>query len=326
MQLAEILAGLEGRPRLMAEGARLARLAGREVGPLRYFTAAESRAAAERWLPATVVPVGEADERVFALDLQPAEVEADRCSVVEIFGPSELLGTAAGLVEHARLTLAREAARARMEERSDWREVAARPGAALEPAMGEAVLDAHALPATDEILGWLWAQGARGVHLSLLLRRDEDPAIDYGLAAAAAEANPASLYAQLSASGAAFEADDWAAAAGFSARSLGCQRYLAGGYPLDAAREAAVALEQLVPGSVDPQALAAFCVADTRGLARLVDRAKAEGRLGDAARLALDLGFERGEVARAIDTHLRPLFSALGWRWALALCDLRQGR
>lgn len=324
MRLNLFLMELSQAPAFFGQLDVLAAMAGQAAGAARYFTTLEQAISAlEPEDPLWFVPVGLVEPgRVVGIDARVEALAAGRVQMLERFGTGELVFTAASPAEHLRLHLAQAALRLRL---GGDRAAFAAQRALAEGVVGASLWSPGALDGAEDVFSWLWSQGDRAPYTASMLP-EEDPAKVLEILDLSMESWPANAFLGYVAAANALKLDDLDRHAEYTARAARSPLWTRFQVSLrDIDIDVRYTREDR-PDLLSEAEAALLCAPGREPWLAATRAAMAAGDWLAAARLAVDCAQLSGLDDALIHEVLRPIFTELGWRSALRLCELRQGK
>ncbi len=320
MTIARYVADVLGVPAIASQLEVLEAIGDRRFGSLRFYPSVQQATEmVDAWMPPFVLPIGAATYRI-ALQLRPDDVAAGRLSLLEAnvdFSTFREVGTSIEQVVYRSLLEAEERAEGTIDTKL---ETAARDANEL---FGDGFYELGRDLGSTGVEGAMDRAGraATGDLASLATFADEaSDKLAYALRGI--ELEPASLAMYRRAALALDELGERPRAAELVARSLDCYHYtsdttMAEYYELaeSLARETPAPFARYADDLADPDPRTRL-----RGAGERWSRGDIVGSEKIVNDVAYDVGPDYGPVTIAA---LRKHYVALGWRWAVELCDAR---
>lgn len=304
---------------------RLDRLARKELGNATFFTLDEARAEIETWMPLYFLPIGTESGFYLGLHLRPSDVKEGRMAIAHIDTDGAMIEVAKSLEEYA------------------FRAVAALEGAVNE--MGHLDEFDESVALANEVFGSnFYEPGRHGdfgqgdleklmieVHggtpyaYNLMAFLADEPAERLRWLQQGIELGAESLHLYASAAEAHEELGDTVKEAAAVVRSLACYHHTAYLTDLDELRDMGRRLLGDLPDVFSDEARRDLTLVSDREWMELVMSLYQTGDVEEATKLLCDMSHEFRDYDSVLEIF-RKHYEKLGWDWALALCDLREGK
>lgn len=299
----------------------LAAMAGQAAGAARYFSTTEqSFAALDPADPIWFVPVGiVVPGAVVGIDARPELLATGQLQMLERSGRGELVATAFSPAEHLRLYMAQSAMRLRL---GGDRALFAEQRKVVEAVVGSPLWPPGSIDSAESLYDWLWSQGDRSPYTASM-QTEEDPTATLRILDEAIERAPTSAFLGYEAAANALKLEDFDRHALYTARAVRSPLWTRYNVSF---RDIDIDVRYSREDRPDLISEAEVELLTQPEPERWEAAARAEPDRLAAARLAVDATYLSGLDDRLVDQLLRPLFTELGWRSALRLCDFRQDK